>query len=166
MIRDAPPPFVRDDIQSSWFDIDAVLKSADIDLEQSLFFVYALNREQNADLVCYGTGGELRRLLNMKEETPDHTGEIGQQFLMAMNNDDKREVRRIVEIARSLLIKRHPHAEVLLSTIARKDSEELQEILADMAEHRLNRILLVSDRAPLERGIVGGTELSNFLINQ
>lgn len=147
----------------TWEWIDGLLKSADVEAQQSLFFVYS---RSPSEIICYGTGDEVKNLLNMQNEVAGHPGDsIGDLFRDALRAGDKQEVKELVDQARRILLKGHPHADVLLSTVVRKESDELQHVMDEMARNGLNRILLVSDHAPLERSIVGSAEISSFLLS-
>jgi len=146
--------------------VRGLMQSAHIELEQSLFFIYWLDKKMKLEMVCYGTGPELKQLMEAKEETDGRVGDgIGTLFCEALNNDDKEEVKRIVNLARARFLKARPYADLLLSTVARRDGEELQDVMDAMGNNGLDRILLTSDKVPLERGIISTSDISKFLLN-
>src|SRR6185295_14528546 len=145
IIHEQGTPFEGDDF--SWTHVDGLLKSADIELSQCLFFVVILDRKQKPTLVCYGAGTELQQLFNFAEAVPQRLGlTVGEQFVGALNRNDALGVQDAVETARKSMLKRHPHAEVLLSIMV-DEGRSVQEVLETMKKHGLTRILLTSTKA-------------------
>lgn len=151
----------------SWTQVDGLLKSADIELTQCLFFVCALDKKQHPKMLCYGTGAELKQLFEATKEVPHRLGvTVSEQFVSALNRNDPDGVIAAVDSARKDLLKHHPHAEVLLSTALVSEKDSVQTVLKKMKECALSRILVMSDKAPLERGVIGAAEISDFLLNE
>jgi predicted transcriptional regulator len=83
-----------------------------------------------------------------------------------LNRNDPDGVIAAVDSARKDLLKHHPHAEVLLSTALVSEKDSVQTVLKKMKECALSRILVMSDKAPIERGVIGAAEISDFLLNE
>ncbi len=144
--------------------IEEHAQSVDIDVDASLFFVYGVSRRGRAEIVCFGTGKELRELSTMREEVAQTDGDaISDSFYLALNHGDKEHLKSVVNEARKQLLLRQPAQDPLLATATYEAERELIDALGAIAESGVNRILLVSRIPPFERGILGASEIAKFL---
>ncbi len=145
-------------------DLERILElvhSARIDLESSIFLVYSHNKvgKQDTDIICYGTGRELRDISDQAKVG----GGVVDDFYRGINDGDREILKRAVESAREHLVKRQPQESPLLSATTHYTSSELMAVLHTMAEKNLDRILLRSESAPFEQAIIGAAEIGRFL---
>ncbi|MEQ1754900.1 MAG: hypothetical protein ABL973_12290 [Micropepsaceae bacterium] len=162
LVQDEPFGSAPNDFRIDW--LESILNSANLSLDDSLFFVYRMERNDKANLLCYGTGQELRVLLTHTVADPNDESElIGDAFRRALSIGEKQTIARIVSLVRGMMLSKSPHSQALLTSEATSASSPLGEVLSQMAEHKLQRILLTSGVAPAERAIVGTPELTRFL---
>lgn len=148
-----------------------LLHSAEIELTQSVFFVYDLDTTGDT-IVCYGTGAELEALYQMGDPYRGGTT-IGAAFVRALNFNNRMALDEIVPMARAILQSRHPSSDILLSTKSMHENDTMEAVMNVMQHgqrppgggtpENMTRILLQSDKAPFERGFVGAAEISRFL---
>lgn len=157
VIRDNAPP----DPSVNWGELEGLLRSADLSLPNSFFTICKAGPKGRLPIVAYGTGSELRTILEMTE--PSTSGsDISTALTLALHRNQISDIEKVIEDARKLLLQRG--SDVLLSTTSAPDSDTLQSVLVTMHGAKLNRILLTAPDAPQERGILGAAEINGFLM--
>jgi hypothetical protein len=141
--------------------------SAGVSLANSLVFVY-MSAERTLGPICYGTALEFFELL---EPATDHAqgrlqAQYSETFAEALRTRNRKNVIAIADAARAQILRYNPADDVLLSTTVASEAEDVMTVMRTLAENNLRRILVITDRSPLEMAILGAPELSAFLLRE
>lgn len=156
--------------------IQDLVASAEIELENSLFFIYSQadllashhksERRPTPSVIAYGSGAELKDLINPPggAQRGRFSARYTSRFIAALSDGDKPTVKSIVEAARKWALERNPKDDVLLTTKFASASTELKLVMQQMGKCGLRRILLMSEKVPYEYGILGLDDVGRFLL--
>ena len=163
IIRDNALPDVGQSFR--WDTIGNLLRSADIELSRSIFSICKMGSGGALDIVAYGNGSELEALFNMTDEF-ELGVDIRTAFARALDRNNVPEIEDIIPKARDVLLKKGSNSDILLSTVSMNDGDTMEAVLKTMRDAKLSRIMLTSLQSPQERGILGATQINQFLLGE
>lgn len=149
--------------------IKIMLDRAQIEIRDSLFFVYLDDPQARSEPVCYGTGPELWELMQRQVGDDDRPasgrfrGEFSDSFFGALNTGNARAIQAVIESARAFALLNNPLDDLLLTSVVLKDTMEIKDALTVMKERNLRRALVCSTKTPSERAIIGVPSIAAYL---
>lgn len=149
--------------------IKEFLDRAQIEIRDSLFFIYLDDPGMRTEPVCYGTGPEMWELMQPYSGDEDRPasgrfrGEFSASFFTALNAGNASVIQAVVENARAFALANNPLDDLLLTRYSLKDTMDVKDALKCMKKHRLRRALVVSTKTPIERAILGMPSIAAYL---
>ncbi|MBP6011065.1 MAG: hypothetical protein KBA31_02455 [Alphaproteobacteria bacterium] len=149
--------------------IRTLLDSAQIEIRDSLFFVYLSDRLASSEPVCYATGPEMWELMQRQVGDDDRPasgrfrGEFSDDFFASLNSGNGRAIQAVIENARAFALSNNPLDDLLLTSVVLKDTMEVKDALTVMRAHNLRRALVCSSKVPVERAVIGVPSIAAYL---